>query len=129
MEHLLNVGANVHARDDGGLIPLHNACSFGHAEVVGLLLSAGADPNARDSWNYTPLHEASIKGKTDVCVLLLQHGADPTIRNSENKTPLEVADPITKPVLTGKDRKIPGPPHGNVFSDILQICSLQFEVL
>ena len=26
-------GANVHARDDGGLIPLHNACSFGHAEV------------------------------------------------------------------------------------------------
>ncbi len=33
MEILLNAGANVHARDDGGLIPLHNACSFGHAEV------------------------------------------------------------------------------------------------
>ena len=30
---LLMAGANVHARDDGGLIPLHNACSFGHAEV------------------------------------------------------------------------------------------------
>ncbi len=72
VEHLLQVGASVHARDDGGLIPLHNACSFGHAEVVALLLSAGADANARDSWNYTPLHEAAIKGKTDVCVLLLQ---------------------------------------------------------
>lgn len=25
---LLQMGANVHARDDGGLIPLHNACSL-----------------------------------------------------------------------------------------------------
>ncbi|MEQ2200844.1 hypothetical protein XENOCAPTIV_003928, partial [Xenoophorus captivus] len=68
VEHLLQTGANVHARDDGGLIPLHNACSFGHAEVVSLLLCQGADPNARDNWNYTPLHEASIKGKIDVCI-------------------------------------------------------------
>ena len=37
VEILLNAGANVHARDDGGLIPLHNACSFGHAEVCSLL--------------------------------------------------------------------------------------------
>ena len=59
VEILLNAGANVHARDDGGLIPLHNACSFGHAEVVSLLLRAGADPNARDNWSYTPLHEGS----------------------------------------------------------------------
>lgn len=68
VEHLLQTGANVHARDDGGLIPLHNACSFGHAEVVSLLLLQGADPNARDNWNYTPLHEAAIKGKIDVCI-------------------------------------------------------------
>lgn len=72
VEHLLQTGANVHARDDGGLIPLHNACSFGHAEVVSLLLCQGADPNARDNWNYTPLHEAAIKGKIDVCI-----GKDP----------------------------------------------------
>ena len=76
------MGANVMARDDGGLIPLHNACSFGHAEVVALLLGAGADPNAKDSWSYTPLHEAAVKGKIDVCIMLLQHGADPSIRNS-----------------------------------------------
>lgn len=83
VEHLIATGANVHARDDGGLIPLHNACSFGHAEVVQLLLSAGADPNARDNWSYTPLHEAAIKGKIDVCIVLLQHGADHTVRNAE----------------------------------------------
>lgn len=68
VEYLLQCGANVHARDDGGLIPLHNACSFGHAEVVQLLLRHGADANSRDNWNYTPLHEAAIKGKIDVCI-------------------------------------------------------------
>ena len=52
----------------GGLIPLHNACSFGHADVVSLLLKNGADPNSRDNWNFTPLHEAAIKGKVDVCI-------------------------------------------------------------
>lgn len=52
----------------GGLIPLHNASSFGHAEVVSLLLAHGADPNARDNWNFTPFHEAATKGKIDVCI-------------------------------------------------------------
>lgn len=61
MEYLLLAGASIQARDDGGLHPLHNACSFGHSDVVRLLLEAGANPNTRDNWNYTPLHEAAIK--------------------------------------------------------------------
>lgn len=65
---MLAAGASIQAHDDGGLHPLHNACSFGHADVVGLLLEAGADPNTRDNWNYTPLHEAAIKGKIDICI-------------------------------------------------------------
>ncbi|CAJ0929415.1 unnamed protein product [Ranitomeya imitator] len=105
VEYLLQSGANVHARDDGGLIPLHNACSFGHAEVVNLLLRHGADPNARDNWNYTPLHEAAIKGKIDVCIVLLQHGADPTIRNTDSRTALDLSDPSAKAVLTGEYKK------------------------
>jgi tankyrase len=68
VEFLLAAGASIQARDDGGLHPLHNACSFGHADVVRLLLHAGACPNTRDNWNYTPLHEAAIKGKVDVCI-------------------------------------------------------------
>ncbi|KAG6465806.1 hypothetical protein O3G_MSEX015405 [Manduca sexta] len=102
VEILIAAGAALQARDDGGLQPLHNACSFGHADVVRALLSAGAAPTARDNWGYTPLHEAAAKGKVDVCIALLQHGADPNIRNTEGKTPLDLADPATRPVLTGE---------------------------
>ncbi|GBP32657.1 Tankyrase [Eumeta japonica] len=102
VEILIAAGAALQAQDDGGLQPLHNACSFGHADVVRLLLSAGAAPAARDNWGYTPLHEAAAKGKVDVCIALLQHGADPNIRNTEGKTPLDLADPSTRPVLTGE---------------------------
>lgn len=43
---------------------------------------------------------------SDFCLTaLLQHGADPNIRNTEGKTPLDIADPVTRPVLTGEYRK------------------------
>lgn len=37
-EALLEAGAAVSARDKGGLVPLHNAASYGHLEVAALLL-------------------------------------------------------------------------------------------
>jgi tankyrase len=56
VEYLLNLGAQIDSQDEGGLQPIHNSCSFGHTEVVRLLLSRGADPNAKDHWSYTGLH-------------------------------------------------------------------------
>ena len=38
VEYLLNHGADVHAKDKGGLVPLHNACSYGHYEVKCFLI-------------------------------------------------------------------------------------------
>lgn len=55
-----------------GLVPLHNACSFGHYEVTELLLEHGAIVNATDLWKFTPLHEAAAKGKYEICKLLLK---------------------------------------------------------
>ena len=55
-----------------GLVPLHNACSFGHYEVTELLIKHSAVVNAADLWKFTPLHEAAAKGKYEICKLLLK---------------------------------------------------------
>lgn len=55
-----------------GLVPLHNACSYGHYEVTELLVRHGACVNVADLWKFTPLHEAAAKGKYDIVKLLLK---------------------------------------------------------
>ncbi|NXA43747.1 TNKS1 protein, partial [Eudromia elegans] len=88
---LLQHGADVHAKDKGGLVPLHNACSYGHYEVTELLLKHGACVNAMDLWQFTPLHEAASKNRVEVCSLLLSHGADPTLLNCHGKSAVDMA--------------------------------------
>jgi len=81
----------VNAEDRGGLIPLHNAASYGHVEIAQVLLKHGSHVNANDRWQFTPLHEAAQKGRTQLCALLLSHGADPYVKNQEGQTTIEVA--------------------------------------
>ena len=82
VEFLLNNGADVHAKDKGGLVPLHNACSYGHYEVTELLVKHGATVNVSDLWKFTPLHE--------IVKLLLKHGADASKKNRDGHTPLDL---------------------------------------
>ena len=49
-----------------GLVPLHNACSYGHREVTEALLSYGGNVNALDLWQFTPLHEAASKARYNI---------------------------------------------------------------
>lgn len=87
-------------------VPLHNACSFGHLEVIKVLLKHGADVNAKDNWSFTPLMEAAVKGKAEVCLLLLQHDACPSVINNDGKTALDLAENhCVRMVLTGEYRK------------------------
>ncbi|XP_073238297.1 poly [ADP-ribose] polymerase tankyrase-2-like [Porites lutea] len=88
---MLESGADVNAQDKGGLIPLHNASSYGHVDIASLLIKHNTDVNATDRWLFTPLHEASQKGRTQLCALLLAHGADPTMKNQEGQTALDLA--------------------------------------
>lgn len=87
-------------------VPLHNACSFGHLEVIKVLLKHGADVNVKDNWSFTPLMEAATKGKTEACLLLLQHNACPLATNNDGKTAIDLADSHNvRLVLTGEYRK------------------------
>lgn len=83
--------ADVNAPDKGGLIPLHNAASYGHLDIAALLIKHDTNVNATDRWGFTPLHEAAQKGRTQLCALLLAHGADPTLKNHEGQTALDLA--------------------------------------
>ena len=45
---LIELGANVDAKDDGTQMPaLYEAAARGHEEVVKQLLATGADPNVK----------------------------------------------------------------------------------
>ncbi|CAG9534670.1 unnamed protein product [Cercopithifilaria johnstoni] len=126
---MLAAGANVSQADDNGLVPLHNASSFGHVDVVKILLENGADTNVSDHWGFTPLHEAATWGKADVCVLLLQQGASAQIENSDGKTPQDLADGDAKAVFTGDYRKeelLEAAKNGN--EEILLSCLTPFNV-
>ena len=74
-----------------GLVPLHNACSYGHFEVSELIIRHGANVNAMDLWQFAPLHEAASKARSEVCSLLLASGADPTLLNCHAKSPMDLA--------------------------------------
>ncbi len=45
-EYLLEQGADVNAQDKGGLIPLHNASSYGHLDIAALLIKYNTIVNA-----------------------------------------------------------------------------------
>ena len=94
---LIEAGADIHARQNDGPTPLHDA---GTAEVVALLLAAGADIEARATYlmwrqpngrDMTPLHVAAKRGNAAVFMALLEAGADPTAVDVEGKTPLDHA--------------------------------------
>jgi len=55
-------GADVNAKDNYGMTPLHIASRKGHIDVVKLLGGLGADIDPRNDLNETPLHFAAGNG-------------------------------------------------------------------
>jgi ankyrin repeat protein len=46
---LIELGADIHAKDDDGKTALMSAAESGHTEIVSLLLDLGADIDAKDN--------------------------------------------------------------------------------
>ena len=68
----LAAGADVSAKNEGGLTPLHPAAYEGHMEIVELLIAKGADVNTKDVDGFTPVDLA--KGHPGIADMLRKHG-------------------------------------------------------
>jgi len=82
VETRISEGADVNARHENGFTPLHYAASFGHKDVVVLLINNGADVNlGKDESSGTPLHCAAENAHIEIINLLLEKGADINANN------------------------------------------------
>ena len=77
VELLLGAGANVHATNDYGVMPLYLAATNGSAAVIERLLKAGAKANAALPTGETVLMAAARTGRPTAVAALLAGGADP----------------------------------------------------
>jgi len=87
---LLELGANIHAKDVAGYTPLHH-CLTAYSNSVTLsmarqLLVAGADPNLQNRFGCTPLFEPVWAANLEAVKLLLEFGADPDIKDYDAET-------------------------------------------
>lgn len=90
VEFLINHGADVQAKNDEGITPLHIVL---YPEIASLLIRHGADVNAAADDGSTPLHAQASDGeeRLDVVEVLLQHGANPSLLDQSGQTPLDIA--------------------------------------
>ena len=90
---LLDAGADLEARAEGGATPLHMAAEWSQSPaVVKALLDAGADLEARAEGGATPLHMAAEWSQSPAVVkALLDAGADLEARNEDGEIPLHRA--------------------------------------
>jgi ankyrin repeat protein len=115
VRHLLDRGADIHAKGHGNATALHLAVigfdkktltnedtsfsiiqprqyiSGGNVETICLLLERGANVNANADNNMTPLHIATLHGNIEAITLLLDRGANIYARGVDDASVLHMA--------------------------------------
>ena len=71
---LLENGADVNIRNEGGETPLHYAAGHGHTKVMEILLENGADPAQKGTGCGTPMQWAARNGQIQPIKTLVDHG-------------------------------------------------------
>uniref|UniRef100_A0AAQ5YZ00 Ankyrin repeat domain 52 n=1 Tax=Amphiprion ocellaris TaxID=80972 RepID=A0AAQ5YZ00_AMPOC len=84
-------GANINAKDQGLLTPLHRAAASRNERAVELLLKHSVEVNTRDKFWHTPLHMAAANWATGCAEALLPHVCSLDITDRSGRTPLHHA--------------------------------------
>jgi len=67
---LVDAGADVSARQQGGYTPLHAAAQNADVEMARLFLARGADPAAKNDEGKSPIGLAADAGNTELLKVL-----------------------------------------------------------
>ena len=89
---LLDAGADLQAKSDGGGTALHFAGQNPNPAIARTLVHAGAELEARDADEMTALHFAAAMARSATVIkVLVEAGAEVESRARENLTPLQIA--------------------------------------
>ena len=85
---LLDAGADIEAKNNGGSTPLHRVAYNKDPAVLRVILDAGADVHAKDYKGRTPLFGAANASSPAAVQSLLDAGANVHAKNYNGRTPL-----------------------------------------
>jgi ankyrin repeat protein len=89
---LAESGADIHAKNNRGMTPLHRASLKGCREAAQLLIERGAVVDEKDAREgITPLHCAASKGNPEVAQILLEKEADIEALSKMGWRPLQLS--------------------------------------
>ncbi|CAL1540666.1 unnamed protein product, partial [Lymnaea stagnalis] len=88
VRELISAGADLHARNTRGQVPLFWGVNSGEVDIVQALIKAGANVNAVSTKGHTPLFYSVKNGDDDMNKILIAAGANVNARDLKGKTPL-----------------------------------------
>ena len=92
VQKLIQMGAEVNAKNWQGATPLHLATKNNSASVAELLIQNRAEVNAQDDQGETPLHKAILCKSAVVAEKLIHSGADINAPDRSGITPMQLAE-------------------------------------
>ncbi|EEQ41707.1 putative ankyrin repeat-containing protein [Clavispora lusitaniae] len=87
LEHIRSGNFSANSKDPNGYTPLHAAASYGHRDLLKLLVENGGDINIQDNEGDTPLHHT--EDVATATFMVEQLGANHKIKNAEGQTPAD----------------------------------------